>query len=440
MQAVTSGLGIAAQASARGYIVKGVVLIVVVLGGLGVWSAHTNIAGAVVSSGVLAVESRVKKVQNPVGGVVAEIRVTNGSVVNEGDLLIRLDETITLANLQMINRQLDELAIRAARLEAERDGAPSITAPTTILGRENAAELARRLAGEDAFFQSRRQLLEGQKRQRSEQVSQLRDEVNGFGRQIAAKRAELAIVERELASVTTLEGQGLVTANRANQLRRDAARLEGEIGALDSAVAQARGRIAEIELERLRLDEEFRSGTIQELRDNMAEQAELTERRIAAQDQLKRVEIRAPQSGVVHELSVHTVGGVINPGEQIMLIVPRGDDLIVEARVATHDIELLHNGDRSAIIRLPAFDHHTTPELTGQVIDIAADMTVDPMTGTAHYLARIAIPPEERARLGTKRLLPGMPAEVFMKTQDRTVLSYLVKPVRDQFSRAFRER
>lgn len=433
-------LGQVASASARGYLVKGFAVIFLVLGGLSIWAGQTHIAGAVVSSGVIAVESKVKKVQHPTGGVVSDIRVANGAQVKAGDLLIRLDETVHLANLQLINRQLDELAIRAARLQAERDGAPVMPSPGQWFATPEIDDHAARFASENAYFQSRRQLLEGQKQQLSEQESQLRAEISGSDRQLRAKRDELAIVQGELSDVSALQGQGLVTSNRANQLRRDAARLEGEVGQLEAAVAQAKGRVAEIGVESLRLDEEFKTATIEELRDNLAEQAELIERRIAALDQLKRVEIRAPQSGTVHELAVHTLGGVIHEGEPLLLIVPEGDDLIVEARIATHDIEMVHNGDGRAFVRLPAFDHQTTPELEGRVIDVSADVTMDPFTGAFYYLVRVAIPEEERARLGEKRLLPGMPAEVFLKTHDRTILSYLMKPMMDQISRAFRER
>lgn len=429
-----------AERDARGYSTKGFIVIALVLGGFGLWSATSNVAGAVVSSGIVTVESKVKKVQHRTGGVVAEIKVSNGDKVAAGDLLVRLDETVSLANLHMINKQLDELQMREARLEAERDGSDTITLPADYVGRDTQPEIAKRIIGETAFFNSRRELQEGQRLQLGEQVSQLREEITGFTRQIAAKQSESRIIADELQSMAKLEEDGLVTAQRVNQLRRDFARLEGDLGYLQAALAQAKGKIAEIEIEILRIDQEFRSGTIEELRDNLAEQAELLERRTAAEDELRRIDIRAPHSGTVHELSVHTVGGVINPAEPIMLIVPEDEDLIVEARIATHDIDMVQTGDGNAFVRLPAFNQHTTPELIGRVIDVSADMTVDPYTGQPYYLARISISREEQDKLGEKRLVPGMPAEVYVKTEDRTVLSYLAKPVMDQMSRAFRER
>jgi HlyD family secretion protein len=429
-----------ARRSARMHVVAGLTVIFLMLGGIAVWAARTEIAGAVLSPGVVVVESDVKRVQHPTGGVVSEINVRNGSQVKAGDVVIRLDETVSRANLQMITKQLDELVMREARLEAERDGAAAIAVPDSYRGRETDPEIARRIAGETAFFRSRRATLEGQKEQLSERILQLREEISGLNRQIGAKAAEIEIVTEELAGVAELEKLQLVTTMRVNQLRRDATRLEGERGQLESAAAQAKGRIAEIEVEILRIEQDFRTGIIEELRDNRAQQAELMERKVTAGDQLKRVEIRAPQSGTVHELSVHTIGGVVNPAENIMLIVPDGDDLIIEARVATHDIDQVLQGDRTARVRLSAFDHQTTPELTGQVVSVSADLMVDRVTGVPYYLIRIKIPKEERDRLDGHHLVPGMPADVHIKTGDRTVLSYLMKPVRDQMERAFRER
>lgn len=429
-----------AQRSARIHSLAGLAVVFLVLGGVAVWAARTEISGAVLSPGVVVVESEVKKVQHPTGGVVSEIRVANGSRVNAGDVLIRLDETVNRANLQMVTKQLDELVMREARLEAERDGAATITLPPSYAGREREPDVARRIAGETAFFTSRRATLDGQKKQLSERIRQLEQEITGLERQIGAKVTEIGIVTIELQGVARLEKLQLVTTMRVNQLRRDATRLEGERGQLESAVAQARGRIAEIEVELLSIEQDFRTGIIQELRDNRAQQAELLERRVAAEDLLKRTTIRAPQTGVVHELAVHTIGGVVNPAENIMLIVPDGDDLIVEARIQTHDIDQVLQGEGTAIVRLSAFNQQTTPELTGEVVSVSADLTIDRMTGTPYFLTRIKIPKEESAKLEGKRLVPGMPADVHIRTGDRTVLSYLVKPVLDQMERAFRER
>ena len=430
----------AAERSARVHVLAGLAVIVLVLGGTAVWAARTEISGAVVSSGLVVVESKVKKVQHPTGGVVSEITVKNGSRVKAGDLLVRLDETVSRANLQVITKQLDELVMREARLEAERDGSSTITLPDSYQGRESEPDIAKRIAGETFFFKSRRESLEGQKEQLGERVLQMKEEITGLGRQIKSKNSEIEIVQRELKGVAELEKLKLVTTMRVNQLRRDATRLEGELGQLESAAAQTKGRIAEIGVEMIRIDQEFRTSIIEELRDNTAQQAELVERRIAAEDQLKRIDIRAPQSGIVHQLEVNTVGGVINQAETLMLIVPEGEELTIEARIATHDIDQVLNGDKTAFVRFSAFDTHKTPELNGNIVSVSADLTVDQMTGVPYYLARISIPRAELAKLKQKRLVPGMPAEIYVRTQNRTVLSYLFKPIEDQMERAFRER
>ena len=430
----------AAERSARVHVLAGLAVIVLVLGGTAVWAARTEISGAVVSSGLVVVESKVKKVQHPTGGVVSEITVKNGSRVKAGDLLVRLDETVSRANLQVITKQLDELVMREARLEAERDGSSTITLPDSYQGRESEPDIAKRIAGETFFFKSRRESLEGQKEQLGERVLQMKEEITGLGRQIKSKNSEIEIVQRELKGVAELEKLKLVTTMRVNQLRRDATRLEGELGQLESAAAQTKGRIAEIGVEMIRIDQEFRTSIIQELRDNTAQQAELVERRIAAEDQLKRIDIRAPQSGIVHQLEVNTVGGVINQSETLMLIVPEGEELTIEARIATHDIDQVLNGDKTAFVRFSAFDTHKTPELNGNIVSVSADLTVDQMTGVPYYLARISSPRTELARLKQKHLVPGMPAEIYVRTQNRTVLSYLFKPIEDQMERAFRER
>jgi len=273
-----------ASRSARRHMVVGLSVVFLMLGGFGVWAAKTEISGAVMSAGVVVVESKVKKVQHPTGGVVAEIRVKNGSEVKAGDLLVRLDETVNRANLQMIAKQLDELIMREARLEAERDGASEIKLPDSYAGREQEPDIAKRIAGETSFFTSRRDSLDGQKKQLRERILQLQDQITGIGKQMESKAEEIKIVKRELAGVRKLERQKLVTATRVNQLKRDATRLEGEQAQLQAALAETKSRVTETEVEILRIEQEFKTSIIQELRDNRAEQAGLVERRIAAED------------------------------------------------------------------------------------------------------------------------------------------------------------
>ena len=365
------------------FITIGYVVILAVFGGGILWASTTDISGAVIAPGMVVVESNVKKIQHPSGGVVAEIAVSNGTLVNEGDLLLRLDETVDLANLELINKKLNDLVLREARLKAEASGAAGFEMPTLSFGAEDQASLEARIKDERIFFESRQHLLRADRERLATQLEQLRNETEGLQLQIAAKREELEVVNGELRSMVELEAQKLVTNSRTNQLKRDAVRLEGEIGSLVSTVAQAKARTAELEVEVLRIGEEFKKSTIEELRENRAQQAELLERRRAALDTLKRVEIRAPQSGTIHDLSVHTVGGVISAGEQLMLLVPQRDRLVVEARVSAQDIETVHNGDGTAVIRLSAFDHNSTPEVSGQLVDVSADATIDQATRAA---------------------------------------------------------
>jgi HlyD family secretion protein len=429
-----------AHENVRTYMRAGLVVIFVLLGGFTVWASRTQISGAVLASGVVAVESYVKKVQHPHGGVVAEIFVKGGSKVAAGDLLIRLDETVARANLQMVTKQLDELVARANRLEAERDAEADLDIPASLAARQNDETVAKILSGENTLFVSRRDSREGQKSQLRERIGQLRDEVTGIKGQISAKAQELQLIERELQGIEDLERKKLVTTMRVMQLRREAARLRGEKGQLDAMLAQTHGRITETELQILRIEQDFRTEIVQDLRDNQARQAELIERRIAAEDQLKRIEIRSPQDGIVHELAQHTVGGVINPSETIMRIVPEDEPLIVEAKVEPQDIDQVLNGDRKAYLRFAAFDHQQTPEIEGRVKGISADLIVDQATGHTYYLVRVSLSKDELAKLDGKTLVPGMPTDVHIKTQDRTALSYLFKPFHDQMAKAFRER
>lgn len=419
------------------YLLAGFIIIFALVGGVGVWAAQTEIAGAVIAQGTVVVESNVKKVQHPSGGIVGEIFVKNGDFVHAGDLLLRLDETLTRANLQMITKQLSELTIQEARLIAERDHTSEVLLPAGLSVTD--ADIDEILKGERNLFQSRRDSREGQKSQLRERISQLDQEFAGISGQIDAKAREIQLIAKQLQDLETLEEKKLVTAATMVALRREAARLEGEYGQLKSSAAQTRGRVTEIELQILRIDQDARTEIVKELRDTQSKIAEYGERRVAAEDQLKRVELKAPQSGMVHQLSVHTVGGVINAGETVLLIVPDSDKLVVEAKISPHDIDQVI-ASSTAMLRFAAFNTRTTPELVGNIKSISADLAQDPRTGDSYYTGRIEITEGELKRLNGSKLVPGMPAEVHIKTHDRTALSYLVKPIEDQFSRAFRER
>lgn len=435
-----SALDSSALLSIQRYTIAGIILTALVTLGIGGWASTAELSGAVVGQGSIIVDSSVKKVQHPTGGVVSELRVKDGDRVKAGDILVRLDETQTLANATIISKSYDELLARQARLEAEREGAEQLTFPSVLLDRAKDlnSEAARAIAAERSLFGLRRLAREGQKAQLKERGAQLRDEIMGYTGQLEAKRKEVGFVHEELEGVRELWQKKLVPITRLTALERDTARLEGERSQLAGMIAQAKGKISEIELQAIQIDQDLRTEVGKDLIEARSKISELSERKIAAVDQLHRIDIRAPQNGRVHQLTVHTVGGVISPGEQIMLIVPDNDALAVEVKIAPRDIEQVYVG-QSAFMRFSALSR-TTPEIEGDVVLVSADLTQDQRTGTSHYTARVSLKADQVERLAGAKLVPGMPVDVFIQTTRRTVLTYLIEPLKEQAARAFKER
>lgn len=423
------------QRSVNRYLAGGAALVLVTVGGFGGWAATTEIAGAIVASGKVVVEGNVKKVQHPSGGVVAEIVARNHDRVSAGDVLLRLDDTIAKANLAIIDKRLVELRLRVARLKAERDDRAKVTFAADLAAAPGAAYA---MDAERRLFDLRRTARDGQKAQLAERITQLAAQVRGLTTQAVAKAEEITLIDRELASARHLWEKQLTSISKVTALEREAVRLKGQHAQLLTSAAAARGRIAEIKLQVIQVDRDLGSQVADQLRELEARVDELTERQVAARDQLERVVVRAPQSGMVHQSTVHTVGGVINGGEPVMLIVPDSGALTVEARIAPENIDQVRAG-QSAVLRFTAFNMRTTPEADGVVRAVSADSSSDAKTGASYYTARIALPTAALKRLANRKLLPGMPAEVFIKTADRNVLSYLMKPLTDQSARAFRE-
>ena len=423
--------------SLRRHLLAGLTTLLVLGGGMAGWAATTEIASAVVAPGLVVVDSHVKKVQHPTGGVVGEIRVREGDRVKAGDVVVRLDETVTRANLAVITKGLDELGARRGRLEAERDGLERVKVRPELVARADEPEIKDLVNGEERLFQLRREARAGLKGQLKQRVEQLREQIGGQELQARAKGDEIRLIQEELKGVESLYAKNLVPLNRVTALKREETRLKGEQGQLISGVAQAKGKISETELQILQIDQDLRSEVAKELREIGAKSSELAEKRIAAEDQLRRIDIRSPLDGVVHQLAVHTVGGVISPADALMLIVPQADDMAIEVRVAPQDIDQIRIG-QDAVLRLSAFNQRTTPEITGRVSRVAADLIQDQKTGVSYYTARVATSPEELARLDGLTLVPGMPVEAFIQTGERTALSYLAKPLSDQMSRAFK--
>jgi len=428
-----------ARYSIRRHLIVGLAVVVLLAGGLGGWASTAQISGALIAPGSVVVESNVKKVQHPTGGVVGELRARDGDVVKAGDIVVRLDDTVTKASLAIVTKNLDGLLARGARLEAEQRGLDKIVFPKTLLDRVDDPDVKAVTASESKLFEVRVNGRAGQKSQLRERVTQLNEEIAGLTAQEKAKDQEIALVEKELVGVRDLYDKHLVQLTRLTTLERDLARLSGERAQYIASRAQAKGKITETELQIFQIDKDMISDVSKDLRETNDKIGEFVERKITAEDQLRRVDIRAPQDGMVLQSTVHTVGGVITAGDAIMLIVPQADDLQVEAKVNPQDIDKLQVGQKT-LLRLSAFNQRTTPELNGFVTRVSPDVTTDQRTGQSYYTIRISMPPEEVARLGDVKLIPGMPVEAFVQTGDRTLISYLIKPLSDQLMRAFREK
>lgn len=430
-----------ALSSIRRNVIAGMAVVIFVTFGVGGWAATTDLAGAVVGQGTVVVDSNVKKVQHLTGGVVKELRVRDGDRVKSGDILIHLDETQALTSAIIVEKSLDELLARQARLEAERDNSEQIVFPTNLLeeGRKSDSEASRAVAAERTLFDLREKARGGQKAQLRERAGQLEEEIKGYAGQLDAKQKEVNLIHQELEGVRALWQKNLVPITRLTALERDTARLEGERSQLAGILAETKSKISETQLQIIQIDQDLRTEVGKDLIETRAKIAELTERKTAVNDQLNRTDIRAPQDGRVYQLAVHTLGGVISPSETIMLIVPDNDALAVEVRIAPRDIDQVYVGQMVSM-RFEAFNQKTTPEIEGRVRTVSPDLTQDPRTGVSFYGVRVSIAEEDMARLENDKLIPGMPVDVFMRTASRTVLSYLIKPLRDQAMRAFRER
>jgi HlyD family secretion protein len=429
---------VGAHASIRQHVIVGVVLVAVLGFGVGGWAASSEITGAIIAPGQIVVDSNVKKVQHPSGGIVGELRVRDGDHVKAGDVVVRLDDTVTRANLAIVTKGLNELMARRARLDAERSGLNAVKFPPELADSPD-PEVMAVIASEVKLFEARRASRDGQKAQLRQQIEQMKEEGEGLSAQQKAKTREIDLIQRELIGVRELFAKNLVQLPRLTQLERETARVEGERGQLTAAMAQSRVKTSETELKIIQIDQDLASDVGKEMREIDGKIGEFVERKVTAQDQLKRVDIRAPQDGTVFQSAVHTVGGVIQAGEPIMLIVPNADNLAVESKANPQDIDQLQIGQK-VMMRFTNFNQRTTPEIFGNVSRISADTSTDQRTGASYYTIRVGLPPEEIAKLGEVRLVPGMPVETFIQTGDRTVLSYLAKPLVDQVTRAFREK
>lgn len=405
--------------------------------GAGALAHTTEISGAVIAPGAVVVEGRPKSVQHLDGGVVEAILVDEGERVEAGRVLMRLDATLLAANLDIYRTRLTEAVARRARLEAERSGAGAIDfgARHPLL---DGVDLASSRAGQREIFASRAEVQAGRQAQLAEKVRQFENQRRGTEALIGAKRDQLALIEEELASTEALEAKGLSRRTQTLALARSRADLLGQIAEHDSELARITNSVRDTELEALLVEREFREEAVVELREVTTSIEELTQQIVSTAKQLDRVDIRAPVAGVVHEMQIVTLGGVVAPGGLILQLVPEADTLMIETRVAPAAIDQVHHGQPARIV-FSALNQRTTPEIEGTVTGVSPDTVVDEATGQPFYRVRLTVLDTERDRLGDVALVPGMPVEAYLQTDERTVMSYLTRPLTDQLRRAFRE-
>jgi HlyD family secretion protein len=377
-------------------------------------------------------------VQHLEGGIVGEILVHDGDLVKAGDVLIRLDDAATRASFAIVSGQLHELVARLARLMSERDGAKTIRFPDSLAVQRSDPAISVIVNGQNSLFEARRKGRLGQVSILRQRIVQTKEQIRGLEAQQVAKRQQADIITRSIRKKQQYAGS-VVSGDTMDALERQKAQLEGEIGELQSQIAKTRGSIGEIEQQILQLDKEFREKVLSEIRETQTQSAELRERKTALHEKLRRVDIRAPKSGRVHNMSIFTIGGIVSPAKPILQIIPENDHLVVEAKIEPTDVDQVKIGQEAGI-RLSAFDSRTTPMLDGVVKKISAAQVVDPNTNMSYFTIEIVIQQDQLARLKDgQKLVPGMPVEVFIRTGDRTPLDYILKPFMVQLERAGRE-
>lgn len=424
---------------ARPFLLLGYGALFVLVFGLGTWGAMARISGAVVAVGFVAVEGNRQVVQHPTGGVIEAINVRDGDVVDAGDVLITLDGDSLVSELGIVEGQWFEILARKSRLAAERDGLEAIAFdPALVEAAAASPEMAALMKAQNQQFEARRKTQAEETAQLSERQTQIAKQIEGLDAGQAATQSQIELLSREIEGQEKLLAQGLTQVTRVLTPQRELARLKGAAGQTEATIAENRGKIAEIEIERVRTASKLREDAIAELRDLEYREIELRERRRALREQISRLDLRAPVGGVVYGSTADTLRGVVRPAEPVLYIVPQQSPLIVQSRIDAQHVDQVRVG-QPALLRFSAFDRRTTPEVAGEVIAVSADIFEDDRTGARYYRADIRMAPDARDQLGSRTLLPGMPVEAFIQGEERSPLSYFVKPFTDYFSRAFRE-
>jgi HlyD family type I secretion membrane fusion protein len=417
----------------------GVILLLATVGVAALWSTLVPLSSAVVGAGALKVDSSRKRIQHSEGGVVKAILVHDGSVVKAGDVLVRLDETRAGAAHGVVTSGRDVALASLARLQAERDDRPSIDFPAELNARASNDQVEQILRSQQSIFDARRSARLGELGILEQQVGALRSEIAGFDSQRRSKEEQVLSLQRDLEGLLDLDKVGMVEKTRLRATERDISRLTGERDELASKVAGTRTAISEKELKKFQVRKAFQEDVAAELKKVQADNFELIERESATKRTLELTELRAPVDGTVTDLKIHTPGGAIGPGEVVMEIVPSDDRLVVEVKVSTHDIDRVAVS-QDAGIKVNAFNSRTSPELNGKVSYVAADAVVDPRTEQAYFIVKLEVTANELARLGGQKVQPGMQADVFIRTGERTFFGYLMQPLSETFRRAWLER
>ena len=416
----------------------GFVSIAVMVGVFGTWTALADLNGAVIAPATITAETYSKKVQHREGGNISRILVKDGELVQVGQDLVLLDPTETKAELGIVDGQLSELLVKKARLEAQRDDLNALVVPASIDVRGTEPGMVEIIAGQKRLLQSIENTVTGKKSQLNEQIGQLTDQIKGYESQIDSGKRQLALINKEVDNLRKLQKQGLVPASRVMAMDRETARIDGEQGQLQANRSGAEAKIGEVKLQIIQVSEEVRNQALTELREVDAKISELVGRKVAVAARLAHMSIKAPITGTIYQLDIHTEGGVVAPGETLMMIVPQGDDLVLQAQVSPDDISHVHVG-QAARIRFNAFNARVTPEIAAEVSQVAADPSRVDQRSPPFYAIRLTISARELEKLGENKLKPGMAAEAFIQTESRSPFSYLVKPLMDQIAHAMRE-
>jgi HlyD family type I secretion membrane fusion protein len=407
--------------------------LVVALGG---WAATSELSGAVIGQGQVKVDKDLRAIQHLDGGIVRSIAIKKGDHVMEGQLLFKLDDTQLQAELHIVKSQLVELLAKRQRLIAEREGSETI-AP--VIGNDDlAVNQSSVMLGELRLFNGNVQTRRSQRQQLTLGLQQLDEEINGLHAQAEANASELALVQTEAGKVQNLKKQGLIDGSRVYGNSRDLTKLKGQHGEIEAGIARAKARRNELELQLIAVEETARTDAQKQISDVEPRISELLQRKNAIAARLTRMDITSPIAGTVNDISVNTIGGVITPAQKLLTLVPENAKLQIEMRLQPTDIDQVYVG-QAAKLRFSAFTARNTPELLGTIAFVSPATSTDQNSGQVYYVAQVEVNDAELAKLGGKKLVPGMPVETFVQTESRTALSYLVKPFADQFNRAFRE-